>query len=231
VTAEVRSLERKRRRRKLLVVLRSVFLIGAAGGLVYLFYFSTTLTVKSVTIVGNYYAQASEIESAANISKGVQLARLDSDVIREHILHLAEIKAVEVRRAWPNEVILAVVERKPIAVTKVDNNWKYVSADGTVFGKSTAQPDGFVGVSASSSKTFSVAAKVAAGLPFWLRERVTSLRGITRDNVVITLDDGVEIRWGGSSQGSLKAQVLKALLGQRARIYDISVPDRPSITP
>lgn len=229
MNAEVRSLERKRRQRKLLNIARATALVLTGVGLVYLFYFAPTLSVKSVTIIGNYYAKAVDIERAADIRVGTQLARLDGGAISERVLKLPEVKRVEVRRAWPNEVILAVVEREPIAVTKVANAWRYVSSDGSVFGQSTAQPNGFVGVSASSSKTFAVAAKVAAGLPVWLRDRVSSLRGITRDNVVIVLTDGVEIRWGGSEQSDLKAQVLKALLGQRARIYDVSVPDRPSI--
>lgn len=231
MNAEVRSLERKRKRRKQVSILRSILLVAAIAGIGYLFYFAPTLAVKSVTIVGNYYAKATDIEAAANIKMGEQLARLDGGAISERVMQLPEIKRVEIRRAWPTEVILAVVEREPIAVTKVENYWQYVSADGTVFGHSTARPDQFVGVTASSSKTFAVAARVAAGLPFWLRDRVTSLRGITQDNVVIDLDDGVEIRWGSAEKGDLKAQVLKALLGQRARMYDVSVPDRPSIKP
>ena len=84
-------------------------------------------------------------------------------------------------------------------------------------------------VTATRPETFAAAAKVAASLPSWLRERVVDVTGFSRDNVVIALNDQVEIMWGSAEESDYKAQVLQALLGQEAKMYNVSVPDRPSI--
>jgi cell division protein FtsQ len=36
------------------------------------------------------------------------------------------------------------------------------------------------------------------------------------------------VRWGDSGRSGLKAAVLRALLPQRARVYDVSAPDLPT---
>lgn len=229
MNAEVRSLESKRKRKVLLNRIRYALLVLASAAAIYLFFFSTTFAVKSVSVIGSYYATQEEIVAAARIDAGLPMARLDAHAIQQRVLALSEVRTVEVRRAWPNSVVLAVVERAPIAVTKLKDQWKYVAKDGVVFGHAATKPAQFLSVSARQSETFAAAAKVAAALPDWLRTRVVEIEGLSRDDVVIWLEDGIEIKWGSSEQSDYKAKVLQALLGQNARMYNVSVPDRPAI--
>ena len=50
----------------------------------------------------------------------------------------------------------------------------------------------------------------------------------TRDDVVLTLADGVTVRWGSAEQSDRKAAVLAALLKVRAATNDVSAPDLPT---
>lgn len=229
MAAEIRSLDRQRRRKTLLKRIRYILFSVFAAAIVYIFLFSPLFVVKSISVIGSYYATQSEIVSAADIELGLPLARLNSASVAERVLKRAEIKEVEVRRAWPNAIVLAVVERSPIAVTKAVQGWSYVAADGVVFGHSAKKPQQFLSVTATRAETFAAAAKVAASLPDWLRERVVDVTGFSRDNVVIALNDQVEIMWGSADESAYKAKVLQALLGQGAKFYNVSVPDRPSI--
>ena len=229
MATEVRSLEDQRRRKVLRKRIRYVVLSMLSASIVYVFFFSPVFAVTSVSVSPCYYATQEEIVSAADIELGMPIARLNSAAITERVLKLAAIKEVEVRRAWPNEIRLAVVERSPIAVTKAVDGWAYVAADGVVFGHAATKPQQFLSVTATRPETFAAAATVAASLPDWLRERVVDVTGFSRDNVVIALNDQVEIMWGSAEESAYKAQVLQALLGQEAKLYNVSVPDRPSI--
>lgn len=227
--ADVRSLVRVRKRKRLFTWLRYAALAVAVAGLTYVVFFSSVLSVTSVSVIGNYYATEKKILKAADIATGTQLARLNSAEIEAAVLKLPEVKSIEVRRAWPNQVILAVVERKPMAVTKEGTVWRYVSQSGVVFGISTSKPDQYLSVSGTNAETFSEAAKVSAALPSWLRERVENVRGLTPNNVVVWLNNGVEIRWGSSEASEFKGRVLQQLMGLKAEMYNVSVPDQPTI--
>ena len=229
MATEVRSLEDQRRRKVLRKRIRYVVLSMLSASIVYVFFFSPVFAVTSVSVSPSYYATQEEIVSAADIELGMPIARLNSAAITERVLKLAAVEEVEVRRAWPNKVVLAIRERSPIAVTKAVNGWSYVAADGVVFGHAAKKPEQFLSVTATRPETFAAAAAVAASLPTWLREQVVDVTGFSRDNVVIALNDRVEIMWGSAEESDYKAQVLQALLGQEAKMYNVSVPDRPSI--
>ena len=227
--ADVRSLVRLRKRKRMFRVLRYVLLVSVLLGAVYVLFFSPVFSVKSVSVIGNYYATEKKILKAADISPGVQIARLDATAIETAILKLPEVKSVEVRRGWPNQVILAVKERTPMAVTKDGGVWRYVSQKGIVFGISTSKPTQFLSVSGINAETFAEAAKVSAALPSWLRDRVENVKGLSRDNVIVWLTNGVEIRWGSSEASEFKGRVLQQLMGLKAEMYNVSVPDQPTI--
>lgn len=229
MNAEVRSLDRQRRRKRLWSWLRYSVAVSLAITLIYVVFFSRLLSVTSVTVIGNYYASEKKILHAANIEPGTQLARLDSAAITAEILMLPEVKSVEIRRAWPHEVILAIKERTPMAVTKDGDVWRYVSQGGVVFGLSTAKPEQYLSVRGINAATFAEAAKVAAALPSWLRDRVDDVQGRSVDDVAVWLNNGVEIRWGSAEQSEAKSKTLKALMGMRAQMYNVSVPDQPTI--
>jgi cell division protein FtsQ len=71
------------------------------------------------------------------------------------------------------------------------------------------------------------AALVAGSLPQWLVERVVSIRGYSRDDVRLTLDNEDVVRWGSSDKASAKIDVLEVLLDLEARVYDVSAPEMP----
>jgi cell division protein FtsQ len=192
-------------------------------------YFSSFFVVKKIDVMGEYFASKDSIIEAAGISIGTPLARIDSADVIQRVQEVAAVKEVEVRRVWPDRVILAVIERKPVAVTTASKGWTYVDIAGQRFGLSAAKPSNYVVVSSVDQATLKSAAEVAATAPEWLIDRVQRIRALTRDDIRIWFKNDAEIRWGSSERSERKAQVLEKLLLQKARIYDVSSPDVPVI--
>jgi cell division protein FtsQ len=190
-------------------------------------FFSSALAVEEVSVVGNHFALPQDVIDAAKIELGTPIARLDTAAIEKRINALPAVASVEIRRAWPHHIVLAVYEPTPVAVVGSAKNWQYVDVDGEIFGKLSAKPKGFLTLTAGKQTARKAAAEVATGLPQWLADRVVTIRATTKDDVKLNLKGGVEVRFGSSERIDRKAQVLKALFKVKARIYDVTAPDVP----
>ena len=216
-----RSQHRLVRRLKIGAVVTAVLL------LVQVFFFSSTFAVTKVSVVGTRFAKADEVIKAAAIELGTPLARLDTDGISRRVVALPAVGQVEIRRAWPHDVVLAITEPTPVAVVGSGNSWQYVDADGEIFGTMKSKPKGFLTLSARKTAARKAAAKVATTLPDWLKTQVIYVTAGSPDDVQLKLQRGLTVRWGSSERADRKAQVLKTLLTVKARIYDVSAPDVP----
>jgi cell division protein FtsQ len=58
---------------------------------------------------------------------------------------------------------------------------------------------------------------------------VASARAETAEAVTLRLRGGSTVVWGGPAGHELKATVLRALLRQPAKVYDLSAPEAPVV--
>jgi len=216
-----------RRRKRLLRNARRIALLTAVVAVIVTVFFTPAFEVRQVSAIGMHYASEQDIVAAARIPLGRQLSRLRTSRIHDNVLKLPEIAEVEVRLVWPHEVLLAVVERKPVAVMSLAGTWKYVDAQGVLFGISVGRPEGMPVVAADSVATRAASAAVAGQLPGWLANRVDVVRGVTVDNIRLELTSGDLILWGSAERSARKVKVLKAILAMPAHTYDVSAPDVP----
>jgi cell division protein FtsQ len=104
---------------RLLVLVTAV---AAIAGLVWAVLFSSLLAVRDVEVIGLSQEAALEggaqVITAAAIPEGEPIARLDTGSATARVAALPWVDGVEVRRAWPNSIVLAVTERTPVAVVE-----------------------------------------------------------------------------------------------------------------
>ena len=221
-----------------------------AAGLVWLVWFSSVLSVREVRVVGAAHVSASAVTGAASVPLGTPLARVDAAAVSARVAALPRVAAVEVRRGWPNVLVVVVTERVPVATvpaplvppslaggqtgsdqasstTGGGAGPSYVDVTGATFGPVTSGPRLPMIVSSNPAALTSAAA-VVGSLPADLRSRVVSVVARTRDDVVFTLNSGQQVRWGDASSADRKAAVLAALLPTKAARYDVSAPDLPT---
>ena len=88
-------------------------LIGVAGFIAYELH---TRQVLSVRVAGDLsHTSHSELETVVAEHITASLYRVNVAAIRQAVLALPWVKDVSVRRAWPDSLHLAVIEREPIA--------------------------------------------------------------------------------------------------------------------
>jgi cell division protein FtsQ len=227
VSAEIGDLGVVRRRHRRQRIIKSS--IGLLLLLVALWFvsFSPYLVVKKIEVTGDFYASNQSVLTAASIELNQPLALIDSDGVTRRVLNLSEIINVEIRRVWPDKVIIAVTERTPIAVAVAGTGWTLVDASGVRFGSLTVKPAKLLVVSGPNNIARKEAALIAGRLPQWLTQRVTAIRGYSRDDVRLTLENADVIRWGSSENFKSKIEVIEVLLDLEARIYDVSAPSMP----
>ena len=211
----------QRRRRRLRMLLATVGLLLVAGA-VWAVFFSSLLAASSVRVVGVDGVAADQVAATAAVPLGVPLARIDTAQSQAAVVALPWVESVEVRRGWPDEVVIAVVARQPIAV--LAKSGTAVDASGVAFEPLGTLPASLPTVTASGVG-IQTAMGVLASPPPDLAGRVVSLAGTTRDDVTMTLRSGALVRWGSVDQAEFKAEVLRALLRQKRLVYDVSAPE------
>jgi cell division protein FtsQ len=218
---------RRRRYRRWLIGAGAVLLVGLA---VWVVWFSPLLSVREVRVLGAVNVSSESVLQAAAVPAGVPLARVDVAGVTARVSALPRVASVEVRRGWPNVLVVVVTERVPLAVVPDAAGYSYLDATGTSFASVARVPRGLPVVKAASDDALRSAAAVVAALPATLRAAVSTVTAGTHDDIVLTLASGPTVRWGSAEQSDRKAAVLAALLKVKASSYDVSAPDLPTST-
>jgi cell division protein FtsQ len=195
---------------------------------VWVVWFSSLLTVKEVRVLGAVDVSADSVRRAAAVPAAIPLARVDAVGIAERVAAIPRIASVEVRRGWPDVLVIVVTERVPLALTREGAAWTYLDITGARFGSVNALPHGMPLVSATNDAAMTSALGVYAALPKPLAARVATVAAKTRDDVVLTLAGGTTVQWGSPDESERKAAVLLSLLKVKATYYDVSAPDLPT---
>lgn len=202
-----------------------VLVIALVVGAVWAVWFSTLLSAREIRVVGAEGAAAERVVSAAAVTQGEPLARVDTEAAADRVRQIPWVADAEIRRGWPSELVIAVSQRTPAA--KVVGTSQAVDDAGAVFDLPGRLPDGLPTVRADGEALVEAMA-VLRGLPGDLRRRVRVITASTRDDVSFVLGNGTTIRWGSAERGDLKAQVVTALLPRRARMIDVTAPELPT---
>jgi cell division protein FtsQ len=205
---------------------RRAIVIGAlllAAGFIWVVWFSQIFSVNEVRVVGATGEAADAVVRAAQVPVGAPLAQLDANTIAVRVRELAWVGDVEVRRGWPNSVVLAVEERAGIA--RIEG--QLVDEQGVAFTPIGIIPRGLPQVRAEGP-ALATAMDVYTALPDPWRDRVVRVAATTRDDVTLTLRSGAVVRWGSADRSDFKAQVLDALIKRKAAVYDVSAPELPT---
>jgi cell division protein FtsQ len=103
--------------------------------------------------------------------------------------------------------------------------------DGVVFRDYSSAPAGMPRVTTplgTSAEALREAAKVVASLPPELTRITDHVEVRTVDEITLALSDGRTVVWGSAAESAQKSEVLRALLKQQAKTYDVSVPGQPT---
>jgi cell division protein FtsQ len=212
-------------------VLLALLLVGAVAAAVWVVFFSSYVTVRTVTVTGNPTLPESRVERAADIPMGTPLAKLNLGGIRTRVEAIPAVKNVEVARDWPHGVRVVVTERTPIAVVDQGEGLRALDAEGVLFGHYPSQPKHLPLVKTdvgTSEEALVEAGRVVGALPSKVARRVDAVQVTSVDDIQLVLGNGRRVLWGSAESSDQKAEVLAVLLKGRGQQIDVSVPGRPT---
>ena len=214
-------------------VLALVAFVALVATSVWLVFFSATLQVAKVEVVGNELLSDARIREVADVPIGDQLALVDLARADARVGSLAEIESVDVTRTWPDAVRIEVVERTAVAVVELAGRIRGLDAEGVVFRDYKTVPRGMPRIrpgGAAGTDALKEAATVVSALPEDLVTRVDHVEVATVDQITLVMRDGRQVLWGSAEESELKAQVIDRLMAaEKALVYDVSVPGNPTV--
>ncbi len=232
VDASVRLAARRRerlRRRilRLAAVVGVLVLVSVAAWVVLL---SPVFAVTTVAVTGTSVLTPDVVKAAAHVPLGTPLARLDTGAIVARVAQLKPVASVTVTRSLPHRVTIAVKERKAVYALSSASGFDLIDGSGVDYASVTATPKGLVvaAIAGGDERLRRDVAVVVAALPPAVRDRAVLVDAKTPDSITLELNGGAQVVWGSADSSSQKAQVLTALLGVKASVYDVSSPSHPT---
>ena len=232
--------EKRRRAKKWRTVRRwlmGILAVGLMGGVVWLVWYSAVLVAKEVQVEGMTTLRAEAVSEQADVPFGVQLVRLDTVAIETRVARMERIDEVDVRRRWPNTVLVAVKERVPVGWVVSNGAIRYVDRNGIDFRTVRREPDNLLEIRIETvdpltrQKALEAVARVVAFLRSEARDlyaQVTYVSAETQDSVHLRLTEKRTVVWGSGEDNEEKAVVLRPLLKVDAERYDVSAPELPT---
>jgi len=206
-----------------------VLAVVATG--VWLVWFSSVLAVSSVVVTGTSSLSQKQVRSAAAVTLDTPMVKVDTGKVRDRVAALAPVESVEVSRRWPDQIVIDITERTPIAVIDIGGKLRGLDKDGVVFLGYRKAPAGVPRVvtpAGTEARALREAALVVSSLPADLAKITDHVEVHTVDEISLALTKDRTVEWGSSADSAQKAQVLKALLSHPAKVYDVSVPGQPT---
>ncbi|MDO5618449.1 cell division protein FtsQ/DivIB [Kocuria sp.] len=205
--------------------------------LAWVIFFSPLLAVRSIEVQGAQLTDSQEVSQHLEQFQGVPMTRISERDVMDSLGDLPQVRSVHVMTMPNNTLVVELTERVPVAAVQDGASWALVDHEGTVLRTVEDPADLNVpviegGTEILGSEDFTFVADVLSTLPSALLEQVSSAQAESNSTVVLELDGGITVRWGDSSRGALKAEVLAQLVEAGAAtgavsVYDVSSPEHP----
>jgi cell division protein FtsQ len=208
----------------------SIFLLAIAATIIYIGWYSTLLTVKKIEVRGNQVVSQDSILELAQVAPNIQLLRLNVSQTSQRIKTISQIKSVDVRRGWPETLVIEVVERTPLAVTDIPEGRYLIDESGVAYQPVT--PDANLPlIFGTDDQNRAIGIKAWQSFPTWLQAEVVSTTVDDPNSIWFLLTSGRRVDWGNLDKANEKASVLKVLRRMAASTYDVATPEVPVVKP
>lgn len=190
------------------------------------------LGVERVTISGISQLTEAEVLAAAGVSAKVSLPFMDVGDARERLERVPLIRSASVRKLYPNELVVTLVEREPHALWQRNGELFVIASDGAVM--DLMQDARFVNLplvvgDEANARTKDYLALLDVAGP--LRSRIKAGTLVSGRRWTLKMDNGVDIRLPELGVTEAIARLIKLereqkILDKDVIAIDLRMPDR-----
>lgn len=200
--------------------------------------FSPLLAVERILVRGNHSISEKSISTALKSQLGKPLPQVNSADVASLLKPFKRIESFTLISAPPNTLVVRIVERTPISIIYVGDNFYFFDPAGVNLGKAndtSKLPVLDIKGAPGKSENFKIAISVLLALPAKLLPRIALVSAKSLDNVTFRLRGyaAQKVIWGDSDNAILKSRVLAALIKNQSpndRVtYDVSSPTAPTV--
>lgn len=223
------SKNRSKRHTKLWL-LTFILILFLAGAITWVVQTSSDAQVSDISVQVANPALIKPIQNVAAIEIGERITELNLTAAAARIMQLPQVRSAKVDRRWPDRIVISVDLREPIGwLRQADEIW-YLDVTGEKYlPKVTIAKPGLPEFVTASERSLLASASAYQFLPKQLKRNLALVTAATSSNIRFILTSGVTVIWGSAERNERKAEVLTVLLQRKARIYDVSAPDLPTI--
>lgn len=188
--------------------------------------------LDKITISGIARLSGADVLEAAGIGPRNSLLFLSAAEVRDRLASQPAIKSVEVRKLYPDELAIALVERQPYALWQLNGELHVIAADGTAIDRlrdpSLAGLPLVVGEGANLRAPAYVALLEAAGP---LRPLIRAGMLVSGRRWTLKMENGLDVRLPEEEAGAALARLIRhhgesGLLDKDVLAVDLRIPDR-----
>ena len=106
-------------------------------------YETERLEVRRISVSGLHRVTENEILARVGYTPGTNVLRVNLEETRKAVEEILWVRHASVQRVWPNEIVVSIVEREPIALARIDSEIFQVDIEGVVL-----SPDALTGIDA-----------------------------------------------------------------------------------
>ena len=237
--SELSARRRERRAERRRILTRRWSVAGACAAvavlLVWVVGFSPFLAFRSGDVEVSGEAAGSvpskDVGRALDGFDGTPLVRLDARAAEAAVKKaVPQVKGADVSRRFPHGLSVRVTARTPVACLQASQGCTAVDAEGVRLSlpqATTAKLPKLRLGGTDAARAAKAMATVLAVLDQPTRQAVDTVSIDGTDQVSFTLRSGATVVWGVARDNERKAAVLRILLKQEAKKYDVSAPNAP----
>ena len=224
MSVDPRLLERRKTvaednaKRSMSRLLKFLLFLLLGGSLLWLA-FSPWLSIKQVTTSGILASRSHSVLTEEGVVAGTPMILVSTSLVKERLLEDPWVAEATVRRVWPDEVTVEVVERTPTAWVRTEGAWTRRAVDGVAL-PSEPNPDedmAWIEIAEMTDREATDSTYLLGALEF-----VEALPADLRPNTLVTRVEGevwatvddYQVRLGRAVDMTEKALSLDALLDQ-----------------
>jgi cell division protein FtsQ len=231
-----------RRRRRGRIVAAGLVLIGAGWALVA----SPVLRVSDVRVVGLQSLNPQVVLDAVDASEQPSMLTLKVTDIETRLEALPLVHDANVWKQWPDQLVVEVAERYPVATARSGSDWLIIDQRGEVLETRQVRPElpqfDLLGQPVDpSDKTVQALIQVAIGSSPRLRQQIQTL-SMSGEGVELRLrpgiidNDALVVRFGHVDDVQAKLRALETMLDPTTKapldglsVLDLTVADQPAL--